>query len=131
VDFPYLWGRVCRGDTIMWGAGLLDPPESGDIAQINLAAEEPTQTFARLEQRVRGLHPALKEIRFTHYWGGPILFRDNWRPVFAEHPRSSRAIVLGAYAGHGVALSVHLGFWAAEALLGRRELPDWGRITQD
>ena len=131
VDFPYLWGRVCRNEAIMWGAGLLDPPESGDVAQINLAAEEPLRAFAHLEQRVRGLHPALQEIRFTHYWGGPILFRDDWRPVFAEHPRSSRAIVLGAYAGHGVALSVHLGFWAAEALLGRRELPDWGRISQD
>jgi glycine/D-amino acid oxidase-like deaminating enzyme len=34
-------------------------------------------------------------------------------------------IVLGAYSGHGVAQSVYLGAWAAEAMLGRRELPDW------
>jgi len=33
--------------------------------------------------------------------------------------------VLGAYSGHGVALSVYLGAWAAEALLGRRDLPAW------
>lgn len=126
VDFPYLWGRVCRDNSIMWGAGLLDPPDSGDVGQINLANEEASQAFNLLEQRVRSLHPALKGIRFTHYWGGPILFRDNWRPVFANHRHSSRAIILGAYAGHGVALSVHLGCWAAEALLGRRDLPDWG-----
>jgi len=34
-------------------------------------------------------------------------------------------MVLGGYCGHGVALSVYLGKWAAEALLGRRALPSW------
>jgi hypothetical protein len=38
--------------------------------------------------------------------------------------------VLGAYAGHGVALSVYLGCWAAEALLGQRSLPSWGEIEE-
>jgi gamma-glutamylputrescine oxidase len=128
VDFPYLWGRVCPDNSILWGAGLVDPPDSNDVAQIRIDAEEPSRMFALLEQRVRGLHPALEKIRFTRYWGGPILFRDNWLPVFAWHPRSRQAVVLGAYAGHGVALSVHLGLWAAEVLLGRRDLPDWGRI---
>ena len=23
VDFPYLWGRVCRDNSIVWGAGLV------------------------------------------------------------------------------------------------------------
>ena len=84
--------------------------------------------FASLEHRIRHLHPALEKVRFTHCWGGPILFRDNWTPVFARHPASADGIVLGAYAGHGVALSSYLGVWAAEALLGRRTLPEWGRI---
>jgi gamma-glutamylputrescine oxidase len=81
--------------------------------------------IARLERRVRGLHPALHRVEFTHRWGGPILIADGWRPVFARHPRSPRALVLGGYSGHGVALSVYLGRWAAEVMLGRRELPDW------
>jgi glycine/D-amino acid oxidase-like deaminating enzyme len=34
-------------------------------------------------------------------------------------------IVLGAYSGHGVALSVYLGAWAAEAMLGKKDLPRW------
>jgi glycine/D-amino acid oxidase-like deaminating enzyme len=34
-------------------------------------------------------------------------------------------MVLAGYNGHGVALSVYLGKWAAEALLGRRPLPPW------
>jgi glycine/D-amino acid oxidase-like deaminating enzyme len=45
--------------------------------------------------------------------------------VFRRHSSSARALVLGAYSGHGVALSVYLGRWAAEVLLGRRELPAW------
>jgi len=34
-------------------------------------------------------------------------------------------LVLAGYNGHGVALSVYLGQWAAEALLGTRPLPVW------
>ena len=128
VDFPYLWGRICPNKSIVWGAGLVAAPDSGRVEQIDIASNEPARMFASLEQRVRNLHPALAETRFTHRWGGPILFRENWRPVFSRHPASANAIVLGAYAGHGVALSVHLSVWAAEALLGRRELPGWGRI---
>lgn len=129
VDFPYLWGRVCADNSILWGAGLLDPPASQDVAEIRMGAEETSRMIAKFEERVGGLHSALEKIHFTHYWGGPILFRDNWLPVFAWHPRSRHGVVLGAFAGHGVALSVHLARWAAEALLGRRELPDWGRIS--
>jgi hypothetical protein len=36
--------------------------------------------------------------------------------------------VLGAYAGHGVALSSYLGTWAAEVLLDRRDLPKWSAL---
>lgn len=85
--------------------------------------------FATLEKRVRGLHPALAAAEFTHRWGGPISFREGWRPVFARHPGIGNAIVLGAYAGHGVALSVYLGAWAAEVLLGKRDLPPCGAIA--
>jgi glycine/D-amino acid oxidase-like deaminating enzyme len=128
VDFPYLWGRVCRDNSVVWGAGLVSPSGSHDLEQIDIAAAEPARMFASLEQRVHHLHPVLEKISFTYRWGGPILFRDNWTPVFAPHPASPLGIVLGAYAGHGVALSVYFGVWAAEAMLGRRSLPEWGRI---
>ena len=131
VDFPYLWGRVRRDRSIVWGAGLVAAPGSRDLARVDIAAEEPARTFAALENRVRHLHPALTKIKFTHRWGGPILFRENWTPVFTHHPASKNAIVLGAYAGHGVALSVYLGTWAAEALLGRRDLPPWGKLQPE
>ena len=31
VDFPYLWGRVCRDNSIVWGAGLVDAPDNGRL----------------------------------------------------------------------------------------------------
>lgn len=129
ADFPYLWGRVCNDNSLVLGAGLLDAPESDDLEDVDIAAPNATRMFASFERRVHGLHPELKDCRFTHRWGGPILFREGWRPVFARHPASANGIVLGAYAGHGVALSSFLGAWAAEALLGKRSLPEWGAIT--
>lgn len=128
VDFPYLWGRVCRDNSIVWGAGLVSAEDSGSVEQIDIAAEESSRMFASLERRVRLLRPGLDKLNFTHRWGGPILFRDGWEPVFDRHPASESGIVLGAFAGHGVALSVYLGTWAGEILLGRRDLPEWGEI---
>jgi glycine/D-amino acid oxidase-like deaminating enzyme len=131
VDFPYLWGRVCTDNSIVWGAGLVDPPPSRDLRQVDVGDAESTRLFTSMEKRVRGLHPALREVQFTHHWGGPILFREGWLPpVLDWHPASRNAIVLGAYTGHGVALSSYLGSWAAEALLGGRKLPKWAKLRR-
>jgi glycine/D-amino acid oxidase-like deaminating enzyme len=128
IDFPYLWGRVCPDNSIIWGAGLVDPPDSGDLEKVDVAQGRAAQMFTSLQNRIQTLHPALANAKFTHQWGGPIAFRKNFQPIFSRHPESHDGIVLGVFAGHGVALSVYLGTWAAETLLGRRDLPKWGRI---
>jgi glycine/D-amino acid oxidase-like deaminating enzyme len=128
VDLPYLWGRVMRNTGIVWGAGLVHLNDWRELQQVNVSAGEPRRLIDSVETRIRGLHPALRSVQFTHRWGGPILVADSWQPIFSRHPRSQSAIALGAYAGHGVALSVYLGRWAAEALVGQRELPKWGKI---
>jgi glycine/D-amino acid oxidase-like deaminating enzyme len=128
VDFPYLWGRVCPDNAIVWGAGLVNPPSQGSVEDIDISAEDSAKMFASLERRIRHLLPGFEDLNFTYLWGGPILFRENWKPVFSRHPESYDGIVIGAFAGHGVALSSYLGSWAAEAMLGRRELPPWGQI---
>jgi glycine/D-amino acid oxidase-like deaminating enzyme len=64
-------------------------------------------------------------VRITHRWGGPILLTEKMLPIFRRHPRSKHVMILGGYNGHGVALSVYLGKWAAQALLNRRPLPRW------
>jgi glycine/D-amino acid oxidase-like deaminating enzyme len=108
VDFPYLWGRVRQDNSIIFGAGLVQSPDSDELEQVDISAEEPARTFALLEKRVRSLHPELASVQFTHRWGGPIMFRDTWTPIFGWHPQSNgkrNAVVICAYAGHGVALS--------------------------
>lgn len=129
ADLPYLWGRTCGNNSVIFGGGLIAAAGCGDLWSVSIRSPEAAAQFESLKNRVRGLHPALREVRFTHKWGGPILFRGSWAPVFDWHPESKRnAIVLGAFAGHGVMLSSYLGRWAAEALLGQRDLPGWGRL---
>jgi glycine/D-amino acid oxidase-like deaminating enzyme len=132
VELPYLWGRLLAGGRIIFGAGLVHLKRWQELDSLDIAEGQPPEMFARFEQRVRKFHSLLRQAKFTHRWGGPILVGANWnmRPIFRRHPESPRVLVLGAFSGHGVALSVYLGRWAAEALLGRRQLPDWDNIDR-
>lgn len=125
LDMPYLWGRLLHNNQLIFGSGLVHTEDWRELTILDISRGEAAERMANLERRVRALHPQLENIGFTHRWGGPILIAEDMIPVFARHPRSSNAIVLGAFSGHGVALSVYLGRWAAEALLGQRELPEW------
>jgi glycine/D-amino acid oxidase-like deaminating enzyme len=125
VDLPYLWGRLL-GDAIIFGSGLVffDRPEG--LYTLDIDEGEALEVFDRLQKRIVKLHPALHNVNFTHGWGGPICIAEDWKPVFEYHPESDKhAVVVGAFSGHGIAQSVHLGAWAAEAFLGKRELPNW------
>src|SRR6266852_8579624 len=141
VDLPYLWGRLLESNGVIFGAGLV-PPYAGtpsrfpidrgsikkgarDLHYYDVRRGQAADRLSWLEGRVRNLHPALASVRITHRWGGPILLTEKMRPIFRRHPRSDQVIVLAGYNGHGVALSVYLGKWAAEALLDRRALPSW------
>ena len=124
-DFPYLWGRPRLGGSVVFGGGWVEVDDWRELAGIDVAAGKAADVMNTLERRVHGLHPVLRDVVITHRWGGPMLIGEEWRPAFRRHPRSPRALVLGAYSGHGVALSVYLGRWAAEALLGRKEVPEW------
>jgi len=125
VDLPYLWGRLLKNNSAIFGAGLVHAPSGRNLSRIDVGKGDAAERIAWLEERVHGLHPMLKDVRFTHRWGGPILFTDGAKPVFRTHPRLSQAIVLAGFNGHGVALSVYLGKWAAQSLLNRRPLPHW------
>jgi glycine/D-amino acid oxidase-like deaminating enzyme len=131
VDLPYLWGRLLKNDGIVWGSGLV--PGWGESAtlgagqgrtlwsgleRIDTRKGPAAERLASLEQRVRGLHPVLKNMRVTHRWGGPILITSDFLPVFRRHPSSPRVMVSGGYSGHGVALSVYLGERAARVMVG-------------
>lgn len=146
IDFPYLWGRLLDSNAVIFGAGLV-PAYVGaashfplgdrslknrpqDLHRYDVRKGESAARLRGLERRVRQLHSALKSVRITHRWGGPILFTEKMLPIFRwftpkGNPRSKQVMLLAGYDGHGVALSVYLGKWAAQALLGRRPLPRW------
>jgi glycine/D-amino acid oxidase-like deaminating enzyme len=124
-DLPYLWGRLFGTNRVIFGSGLVHLEDWRELLTLNVSEGQPAELLANLEKRVRELHPALRDVRLSHRWGGPILIAEKWEPVFRRHAQDRNVIVLGAYSGHGVALSVYLGAWAAEAMLGRRELPRW------
>lgn len=125
TDLPYLWGRLLHGNRVIFGSGLVDVSNWRELTEIDVRSGKARELLDKLENRVRHLHPALLDVQITHRWGGPILITEDWRPAFELHPRSAKAVVLGGYSGHGVALSVYLGSWAAEFLLGKRTLPSW------
>jgi len=124
VDLPYLWGRLL-GNSVIFGAGLVFFEHWRGLQTLDIDEGEAVEVFDHLEKRINKFHPALRNVKFTHRWGGPICIAEDWKPVFEHHAKSGNAIVLGAFSGHGVAQSVYLGAWAAEVLLGRREVPTW------
>jgi glycine/D-amino acid oxidase-like deaminating enzyme len=145
VDLPYLWGKTTPDRRLVVGSGLVPGwgeslrMESRDkkaaefdegkmwkgLEDVHVRRGAAAERLESLQRRVRALHPALRKIRVTHRWCGPILLTRGFVPVFRRHPKSRRVIVAGGYSGHGVALSVYLGKWAAEHLAGKRKLPKW------
>jgi gamma-glutamylputrescine oxidase len=128
-DLPYLWGRVLDDGRMILGAGLAFDPE-GALGRIDVRSGEAAAALADLEARVRGFHPALKDVGITARWGGPIAFRRSRTPLLARHPEAADVIVTGAYAGHGVALSVRAGALAAAAIADGAPLPAWGAVAR-
>ena len=125
VDLPYLWGRLQQDNSAIFGAGLVHAPAERQLHKINVGEGEAAERLAWLESRVRQLHAVLKNVRITHRWGGPILLTDEAKPIFRQHPRLAQVTILAGFNGHGVALSVYLGRWAAQHLAGKRRLPRW------
>src|SRR5579871_1021045 len=86
TDFPYLWGRTLRTEGVVFGGGLVHCADWRELTNVDVETGEAAKLIARLESRIRGLHPVLQSVRFTNCWGGPILIANEWRPVFAQHP---------------------------------------------
>jgi glycine/D-amino acid oxidase-like deaminating enzyme len=128
VDMPFLWGRPLGDDRLIFG-GCLAFDVGKQVRQLDLRASEVAQSLAHLEGRIRELHPALADAQVDKRWGGPVAFRSNRSPILCRHESLPGLILTGAYAGHGIALSVGLGELAAQAILEDRALPDWGQVA--
>jgi glycine/D-amino acid oxidase-like deaminating enzyme len=127
VDMPYLWGRPLHGNQLIFGSGLVHLEHWSELLNLVISSGGAAGLMRLLESRVHSLHPAFENIEITNRWGGPILITDEMTPVFRRHLKNKNIIVLGGYSGHGVALSVYLGRWAADVLAGKRKLPSWNK----
>lgn len=128
IDLPYLWGRLTGDNRVIFGAGLTfgSPAE---LEALDVASGEPADVLNALETRVRGLNPVLQNVKFSARWGGPIAFANDFTPLLGALPQAPNVLVAGAYAGHGVALSVRAGELMAAAIADGAKLPEWGCVT--
>jgi glycine/D-amino acid oxidase-like deaminating enzyme len=87
------------------------------------------ETHQMLMDNVRTWFPVLKDVRFTHTWGGPLGWPRDFMPTFSFDPRTNMATSRG-YTGNGVATANLGGRTIAELMLGiespRTSLPPVG-----
>jgi len=83
-------------------------------------------THERLKGFVRDWFPVLRDVSFTHEWGGPLGMPRDWHPSMAFDPASGIATSRG-YIGHGVSTTNLGGRVLADLITGERspltELP--------
>ncbi len=129
ADLPYLWGRTTHDGRAIFGSGLIfGSPEQ--LEQSDVSEGSSHATLSQLQDRVRRLHPILRDVGFSASWGGPIAFTPDAVPLLGRLPDCPRIIIAGAYAGHGVALSVRVGQLIARAIAEGAELPQWGALDR-
>jgi gamma-glutamylputrescine oxidase len=129
ADTPYLWGRTTGDGRVIFGSQLVSGSPA-ELEDVDVSMGESGAALEALRARVRRLHPRLQEVGFSASWAGPIAFRDGAIPILARHPSSSRVLVAGAYAGHGVALSVRVGQLITGAIAEGKPMPHWGAFTR-
>jgi glycine/D-amino acid oxidase-like deaminating enzyme len=92
------------------------------------------QTHARLKAFVGEWFPVLKDVRFTHEWGGPLGMPRDWHPTMSFDPASGIATSRG-YIGHGVSTTNLGGRVLADLITGTSspltELPLVGHVSRN
>ena len=129
ADLPYLWGRTLDDGRVIFGSGLVfGTPRQLEESDVSTGSSQ--AALIQLQERVRRLHPKLRDVQFSAAWGGPIAFTPDTVPLLGRLPSCPNIIVAGAYAGHGVALSVRAGQLIARAIAEGAELPRWGALDR-
>ena len=83
-------------------------------------------THEMLRALARDWFPQLRDVQFSHAWGGPLGMPRDWHPRFA-FDRARGVAMAGGYIGHGVSTANLGGRTLAELITGqetsRTELP--------
>ncbi|MCP4135260.1 MAG: FAD-dependent oxidoreductase [bacterium] len=122
--------RLTADNRILMGGGNISP-----VFGRKLNYDSNKKVFAHLEQHVLNVYPQLKELKFTHHWGGPVSITVNLVPVIGYLGRKRRALFSLGLMGHGVSMAPYNGLCLAELLadqkskrtemffVGRRTIP--------
>jgi glycine/D-amino acid oxidase-like deaminating enzyme len=121
LSIDYL-SRTADGRILFGGRGA--PYRLGSPIKDAYDRHDPTHEMLR--GFVRTWFPMLRDVRFTHAWGGPLGMPRDWHPQFTFDPRSGIASARG-YVGHGVSTANLAGRTLADLITGERspltELP--------
>jgi glycine/D-amino acid oxidase-like deaminating enzyme len=104
LDGRILWGG---SDGIIYPGGAIRPSH-----------DRSKSVFQRLERTFRTTFPQLRDVRFSHQWGGPVAITVSFMPMFGTLLDGRLHYGLG-YNGHGVAPSHTGGKILRDKVLGR------------
>jgi glycine/D-amino acid oxidase-like deaminating enzyme len=76
------------------------------------------ETHARIQQLVLEWFPMLRDVKFTHAWGGPVGMPRDWMPMTAFS--ATKIATARGYTGQGVATTNLAGRVLAELISGKR-----------
>ncbi len=114
LSIDYL-SRTADGRILFGGRGA--PYRLG--SPITDAYDRHGPTHEMLRGFVRTWFPMLRDVQFTHAWGGPLGMPRDWHPSFAFDPRRGIASARG-YVGHGVSTANLAGRTLAALVAGER-----------
>ena len=106
--------RTADGRVLFGGRGA--PYRFGSPIRDEYDRHDPTHEMLR--GLVRDWFPQLRDVRFSHAWGGPVGMPRDWHPTISYDARSGIATARG-YVGHGVANSNLAGRTLAELITGQ------------
>lgn len=106
--------RTTDGRIMFGGRGA--PYHFGSAIRDEYDRHDPTHRM--LQDNVREWFPALKDIQFTHSWGGALGWSRDYMPTMRYDPRENLAVA-GAYTGTGVATANLSGRVLADQILDR------------
>lgn len=113
LSIDYL-ARTEDGRILFGGRGA--PYRFGSPIRDAYDRHEPTH--AMLREFVRRWFPRLREVRFSHAWGGPLGMPRDWHPTVSFDRRTGLASARG-YIGHGVSTANLAGRVLADLILER------------
>lgn len=113
LTIDYL-ARTADGRILFGGRGA--PYRFG--SRVDPAFDHHPPTHAGLREMATRWFPAIRDVRFSHAWGGPLGVPRDWMPTIAHDRRTGTASARG-YTGHGVSTANLAGRTLADLILER------------